>query len=259
MRSAAVDILVPHPERCALEQLIGSHREAPTAAQFGDRPLSSAPQSRTFLVTLPGLGTNVVADRFGSPADWVAEQDTEVPKLTSRNRDKMQKRTSDGLHLYCADPDFGLVYVPEARRKPLVMLAHRRLIHLKGSKVHAHLSRYYWWPRMRSDVDKFVAECTECQLETAKRHRAHKMWRAMPLAMPRASWCFDLKGVVAARTGECEIGSAVCVSSRLLVLFAAQDRTAPMVRQKLLDHLVNKHGPPLRWRTDAAQELVGKS
>ena len=237
MRSAAADLLLPI-DASAAEQLWCSG-------------------TRVNTITLPGLGTNVVADAMGEPSDWIADQLSEASALPQSERDMLHQNAA-GLLLYCDSDDFGRCFVPQHARKALVVMAHRRLMHLQHGKVYAHLAKYYWWPRMRSEVKTQVDGCQECQLERAKRHKAHKLWRSMPLAMPRASWCFDLKGVWPADTGECEIGAAVCVGSHLLVLFSAPDRQAGTIRQKLLDHVVNKHGPPLLWRTDAAQELVGK-
>ena len=232
----------------------------PPSADAQHRP------SRNFLFKLPGLDSNIVADEFGAPADWKEEQEDEVAKLPADIQQLVHPRSGDGLLMYCADPDFGMCYVPKARRHALIDLTHRRLLHMKHSKVFAHLKRYYWWPKMRKEVDDRVSACPECQTESATRSVAHKRWRSMPLEAPRTSWCFDWKGVKAstpewyekAKCGYKEIGAAVDVATRLAVFFAARTRDAGELRQRVLDHVVHKHGVPLRWRSDAAGELTGK-
>ena len=103
--------------------------------------------------------------------------------LPQSERDMLHQNAA-GLLLYCDSDDFGRCFVPQHARKSLVLMAHRRLMHLQHGKVYAHLAKYYWWPRMRSEVKAQVDGCQECQLERAKRHKAHKLWRSMSLAMP---------------------------------------------------------------------------
>ena len=110
MRSAAADLLLP-VDASAVEQLWCSG-------------------SRVNTITLPGLGTNVVADAMGEPSDWVADQLSEASALPQSERDMLHQNVA-GLLLYCDSDDFGRCFVPQHARKSLVLMAHRRLMHLQ--------------------------------------------------------------------------------------------------------------------------------
>ena len=111
---------------------------------------------------------------------------------------------------------------------------------------------------MASNIELILKSCEACQTSKAVQRHAHKMWKRTPLSAPRATWGFDLKGVHPSSNGSCEIGVAIDLCTHSVVLFAAPDRKAGTLTQLILDRVVNVYGVPLRWRTEAAQELVGK-
>ena len=206
-------------------------------------------------VTLPGLGGEP-GETLGTVATWREDQQKEKDKLKPSDRDLLQTR-SDGVLVRTAD---GPVFVPSSKRKALVELTHRRMFHLGAKKVYAHLRAYYWWPIMRQSIIDILAPCKDCQLTKATQHMAHKMWKSVPLAMPRSAWGFDFKGVYPSDsidgTVYTEIGLSIDHASRRLVLFAAPNRRATTTAHKILDHVINKFGVPLMWRTDSAPELI---
>ncbi len=58
--------------------------------------------------------------------------------------------------------------------------------HVGGTRTLHNLSRHYWWPGMRSDVRKYVAECASCQ-----RNKPTNQARAglpQPMPIPEAPW-----------------------------------------------------------------------
>ena len=160
--------------------------------------------------------------------------------------------------MYCDDDDFGRIFVPATKRKELVTVAHEQLLHLGFRIVHSHLARWYWWPHMRRDIEAQLKSCAACQLAKQKRRLAHKQFRSAPLSTPRTQWAFDLKGVHAAGNGHDEIGLAVDLSSHRLVLFSCKGREAKTLCPLIRDRIIYTYGVPLRWRTDHAQELVGR-
>ena len=56
------------------------------------------------------------------------------------------------------------VFVPEIDRKVLFDEAHAGMLggHLRGAKIHSQLSRHYWWPKMRADIEKWCCSCLVC-------------------------------------------------------------------------------------------------
>ena len=207
-------------------------------------------------ITLPGLGGQPTQE-LGPIASWREDQIKEKDKLKPSDRNLIQTR-DDGTLVRSND---GLVFVPSSKREALVKLTHERMFHLGAKKVYAHLRRYYWWPIMRQNIIDILQSCEECQLTKGKQYRAHKMWRSVPLSMPRSAWGFDFKGAVPSDpihgTVYAEIGLAIDHASHRLVLFAQPDRQAATTAQAILDNIINVFGVPLQWRTDSAAELLG--
>jgi hypothetical protein len=52
-------------------------------------------------------------------------------------------------------------------------------------KTHEVLAAHFFWPRMRRDVERFVARCTTCQ-KAKSRLRNHGLY--MPLPVPSSPW-----------------------------------------------------------------------
>ena len=211
-----------------------------------------------FNATLPGLG-GVMDKPVGDISSWIEEQKDEVAAVAKADRDRLQPRTSDGALLFCDNDEFGRVFVPKSKRTNLVTLAHERMLHLGHRIIHSHLARWYWWPHMFRDIKEQLKSCTFCQLAKQKRRLSHKQFRSSPLSVPRTQWGFDLKGVHAAANGHNEIGVAIDLSSHRLVLFSCEGRDADVLIPHIRNRIVYTYGVPLRWRTDHAQELVGRA
>jgi hypothetical protein len=57
--------------------------------------------------------------------------------------------------------------------------------HFGVKKTEDILAGHFFWPRMRSDVERFVALCTTCQ-KAKSRLNAHGLY--LPLPVPNAPW-----------------------------------------------------------------------
>jgi hypothetical protein len=57
--------------------------------------------------------------------------------------------------------------------------------HCGVKKMKGVLSAHFFWPKMRRDVERFVARCTTCQ-EAKSRLNPHGLY--MPLPVPRVPW-----------------------------------------------------------------------
>ena len=94
--------------------------------------------------------------------------------------------------LYHIESDKTLrVVVPETERKVLFDEAHAGMFggHLRGAKIHSQLSRHYWWPKMRADIEKWCRSCLVC----ATRHVGHRV--VPPLTPIPVGGPFDRMGV----------------------------------------------------------------
>ena len=86
--------------------------------------------------------------------------------------------------LYYIESDKTLrLVVPQADREHLFNESHSGTFggHLRGAKIHSQLSRHYWWPKMRTDIEKWCRSCLVC----ATQHVGHKV---IPPLTPITSW-----------------------------------------------------------------------
>ena len=70
----------------------------------------------------------------------------------------------DGV-LFHVEKDRTLQVVPPvSQRKKLFDDAHSGLFggHLREAKMHSQLSRHFWWPKMRADIEDWCRGCLTC-------------------------------------------------------------------------------------------------
>lgn len=82
----------------------------------------------------------------------------------------------------------GKVFVPSHLRGRLITWAHTcpATGHPGISRTLELLSRRYWWPRMRVDVQRYVTSCTACA--RAKVPCTFPTGKLLPLPTPQRSW-----------------------------------------------------------------------
>ena len=130
---------------------------------------------------------------------------------------------------------------------------------MQFAKVYALLKPWYWWPYMRSTTKEFLKNFATCLLTKAQKAMAHGHWRARVATQPRTSWGFDFKGMSESSSGMNQLCVCIDLSTHFLILWAQPDRTAATTQQQLLDRLFNVHGRPLKFLSDDAAELLGKT
>ena len=67
--------------------------------------------------------------------------------------------------LYHIKPDKTLqIVLPTVDQKVVFDEVHSGILgaHLREAKIHGQLSKHYWWPRMRADINIWCRECKTC-------------------------------------------------------------------------------------------------
>lgn len=100
-----------------------------------------------------------------------------------------------------SDPNFSInpeglltfmnrVYIPpdQELRKTILSEKHQTTYscHPGETKMYRDLRERYWWPRMKSGIARFVAECLTCQQIKAEHPRPG--WLLQPNLMPEWKW-----------------------------------------------------------------------
>ena len=109
--------------------------------------------------------------------------------------------------------------VPQADREHLFNESHSGTFgaHLRGAKIHSQLSRHYWWPKIRADIEKWCQSCLVC----AAMHVGHKV--IPPLTPIPVGGPFDKVGVdVLHATAEDKVRKTIwcCILTKWPEVFA---------------------------------------
>ncbi|KZV41790.1 hypothetical protein F511_24314 [Dorcoceras hygrometricum] len=114
-------------------------------------------------------------------------QDEQLQKWVKQDKER-------GNRLYFSDEGIvrylGRIWVPQVKdiRTELLKEAHTApySVHPRSTKMYKDLQQLYWWPGMKRDVAKFVAECLTCKLVKAEHQRPAGLLK--PLPIPEWKW-----------------------------------------------------------------------
>ncbi|KZV40786.1 DNA/RNA polymerase superfamily protein [Dorcoceras hygrometricum] len=115
------------------------------------------------------------------------QQDQQLKKWVQQNKERGNSLyfSEDGIVRY-----LGRIWVPQVNdlRAKLLKEAHTApySVHPGSTKMYKDLQQLYWWPGMKRDVAKFVAECLTCQLVKAEHQRPAGLLK--PLPIPEWKW-----------------------------------------------------------------------
>jgi hypothetical protein len=166
------------------------------------------------------------------------------------------RATRQDLWIRAPATEHSTIIVPLTCQELLVRDTHQRMFHLSHAKVFAML---HFWPTLKRDVWKWLADCPECELNKARQNTAHGLFSAHPSHAPRAKWCMDFQGQGTALTGETEALALIDPISRYVVIIPLMDREAATWIQPFLDRVVFTFGPPDVLHSDAAPEFLSEA
>ncbi len=153
-----------------------------------------------------------------------------------------------GLYLYAPDDMPPRIMVPPKTREPLIRFTHARMFHLGHAKVSERLLKSYFWPSLRTDARKLLKDCPICEVEKARQHHAHGLFRARPHEAPRSRYAMDFQGQGTAVTGEQEALAIIDTTSRFVTVLALPDRKVTAFMPAFLDHWHWLHPwPSTKW------------
>ncbi len=151
-------------------------------------PQSESQQAETPYGKIPDAITHHLLalqhrDAWLSQEKWKAYPDGVIPDGPFRGR-----WSEDNASLMRFE---GAVYVPEdpATRNEILRANHDdpwQGGHFGKNKTLEVVKRYYWWPRMRNAVDKYVAHYDICQRMKVPRHKPYGL--LVPLPRPERPW-----------------------------------------------------------------------
>ena len=133
------------------------------------------------LVVKPDLGTNIKTRQ-----NYCSEVDR-IKKYLSQGNHSFYHVRDDGALLFK-----GRLVVPRSdnidSRSDVMKEAHDTplSIHPGSTKMYQDIRQWYWWPDMKRDIAKYVAECDVCRRIKAEYQRPAGLLQ--PLEIPEWKW-----------------------------------------------------------------------
>jgi hypothetical protein len=143
------------------------------------------------------------------------------------------------------------LYVPKALRERRMKAHHEILGHLATPSTLEAFKVRFWWPRLDQDFKDFVGKCHVCQLNRSDRtHPVAPLQPTPPTGIPFLRWGIDhIQSLPRSDSGNTDIITATCYTTRFLVAKAVPDRGAGHVAQFIFE-LMMKFGAPSEIVTD---------
>ena len=172
-----------------------------------------------------------------------------LPAEEKRARELMLSQSQytvvDGV-LFHVEKDGTLrVIPPVSRRRKLFTDVHSGLFggHLRGAKVHGQLSRHFWWPKMRADIEDWCRGCLTCATRRPGQSVKPDL-TPIPVNGP-----FDRIGVDVIQYPRSERGNRYAVVfvdylTKWPEVFPTIDQTTLTIAKLLVQETIPRHGVP---------------
>lgn len=138
--------------------------------------------------------------------------------------------------------------------------AHEILGHLGAQKTSEYLRRWFWWPRMGKDCDKFCLSCAVCQMSKTSNQKAPGLLHNMPIpAYPWQSIGMDFVGPFPVDGGFDYLWVIICRLTSLvhLVPLSVRVKTTELAWFYVRD-VVRLHGMPETIVSDRDSKFTAK-
>ncbi|OJT05306.1 Transposon Ty3-I Gag-Pol polyprotein, partial [Trametes pubescens] len=147
-------------------------------------------------------------------------------------------------------------YIPELA----IDRAHSTLGHLGPQRTSEYVRRWFWWPALRKDVDKFCATCGTCHTVKASTKLPAGLLHSLPLALvPWTSISMDFVGLFPLSHGYDYIWVIVCRLTSMVHLIPVRTTdTAADLALVYLREVIRLHGLPESIVSDRDSKFTSK-
>lgn len=142
----------------------------------------------------------------------------------------------------------------------IIEQAHVVVGHLGARVTYDYAMRYYWWPTMRTDVSKFVASCTRCQISKSSKQMPAGLLHSLPIpSRPWESIAMDFVGPFPESNGFNYLWVIVCRLISMVHLVPVRTTIkADELAGKFLENVVRLHGVPDSIVSDRDTKFTSK-
>lgn len=154
----------------------------------------------------------------------------------------------DSGFLYMSGAYGGRLVIPHIRTLKIKIMQQYHEVnagHLKCSKVIPLIRRDFFWARMRSDINEFVAACQTCQRHGAKRGKQQGYLNPRPIPNKRMQEIHvDWKTNLPVSDGFDTVLVVTCALTRFVILIAAKSTDSAVdTAERLLTNVYYKEAP----------------
>ena len=124
--------------------------------------------------------------------------------------------------------------------------AHKTLGHLGAQRTSEYARRWFWWPRMGQDIERFCLSCGNCQMMKTSNRPKTGLLHSLPIpTQPWQSIAMDFVGPFPRSAGHDYLWVVICRMMNLLHLVPITVRTTTTELAWLyLWDIVHLHGMP---------------
>ena len=149
--------------------------------------------------------------------------------------------------------------VPDGRRADLFKEHHGGVcaIHTCGRRVYNNLRKFYFWPNMRADCEKWALSCKVCALTRPARNNVPPLGSFISTA-PFELVCIDLLKLGPTRSENLYVCVMVDHYTKWLEAVALPQKSAELAAKALVERIVLIHGAPKEIHSDQGTEFVNE-
>ena len=150
--------------------------------------------------------------------------------------------------------------VPFSRRKDLLIKYHNSLVgggHQGLDRTYSALILKYFWPKMYTEVQRFISSCDICQ-RTKKRHTRPPPLTPLPVVPPFHRWHVDFLKLAATPEGYQYLLLFVDAGSKWCEAIPTKKQTAETVAKCLYQEIITRYGAPVELVSDQGRQFKSK-
>lgn len=154
----------------------------------------------------------------------------------------------------------GKLYVPRSKRDEVLQAVHASPVAGHGGQfaTFERTASDYWWPKMRTDINSLISNCTVCQARKAERAKAAGLMRSFEICEPNSVVAIDCLGkITQTLQGNEHIIVAMDAFTRFVEAKAVQEITGAEF-SIFLSEWIGRYGVPKTILTDNAPTFVNK-
>jgi hypothetical protein len=148
--------------------------------------------------------------------------------------------------LYYVKDKMELLYLPITQRRDKIKRFHEGLAHLATNSIIDLIQRRFWWPRLRFDVDTYIAQCPQCQLNrpesgASKAAKIAQLRPVPPVALPFERIGIDfIQNLPCTKSGNRHIITCIDYATRWIIAKAVPSMDSATVVQFLYSDILLK-------------------